>query len=105
MFQMMNEARIGTALIGLANGSAAYQNALSYARERVQGTHISKIREPGAPKVAIIEHPAVRYNLLQLTGKVEGMPAKGIKELISARSVIPEPPRWRSSSIPPCVTT
>ncbi len=75
MFQMMNEARIGTALIGLANGSAAYQNALSYARERVQGTHISKIREPGAPKVAIIEHPAVRYNLMQMKGKVEGMRA------------------------------
>ena len=70
-----NEARIGTALIGLANGSAAYQNALSYARERVQGTHISKIREPGTPRVAIIEHPAVRYNLMQMKGKVEGMRA------------------------------
>ncbi len=75
MFQMMNEARIGTALIGLANGAAAYHNALSYARERVQGVHISKVRDVDAPRVAIIEHPAVRHNLMQMKSKVEGMRA------------------------------
>ena len=75
MFQMMNEARIGTALIGLSNASAAYQNALDYSRERLQGPHITRIHETGAPRVPIIKHPAVRHNLMQMKARVEGMRA------------------------------
>ena len=59
MFMMMNGARIFTGLIGLSLAGAAYENARTYAYERVQGTNISKIRDPEAPRVTIVEHPAV----------------------------------------------
>jgi len=72
---MMNGARIYTGLIGLALGGAAYENAKTYAQERVQGTHISKIRDPEAPKVSIVNHPAVRLNLINMKAKVEAMRA------------------------------
>jgi len=75
MFLMMNGARIYTGLIGLALGGAAYENAKTYAQERVQGTNISKIRDPEAPRVTIVEHPAVRLNLINMKAKVEAMRA------------------------------
>ena len=75
MFQMMNGARLGVATTGLAVASAAYQNALAYAKERVQGPHISKMREPEAPRVAIIEHPDVRLNLMGMKARVEAIRA------------------------------
>ena len=64
-----------TGLIGLALGGAAYENARAYAHERVQGTHISKIRDPDAPRVSIVNHPAVRLNLINMKAKVEAMRA------------------------------
>ncbi|MBC8258852.1 MAG: acyl-CoA dehydrogenase [SAR324 cluster bacterium] len=75
MFQMMNGARIYTGLIGLSQGGAAYEYAKAYAQERVQGTLISKMREPGAEKVSIVEHPAVRLNLLNMKARVEALRA------------------------------
>ncbi len=75
MFLMMNGARIFTGLIGLALGGAAYENAKTYAQERVQGTNISKFRDPEAPRVTIVEHPAVRLNLINMKAKVEAMRA------------------------------
>jgi len=75
MFLMMNGARIYTGLIGLALGGAAYENAKTYAQERVQGINISKIRDPEAPRVTIVEHPAVRLNLINMKAKVEAMRA------------------------------
>lgn len=75
MFLMMNGARIYTGLIGLALAGAAYENARAYAHERVQGTHISKIRDPDAPRVSIVNHPAVRLNLINMKAKVEAMRA------------------------------
>ena len=75
MFLMMNGARIFTGLIGLALGGAAYENAKTYAQERVQGINISKIRDPDAPRVTIVEHPAVRLNLINMKAKVEAMRA------------------------------
>ncbi|MGA1599063.1 MAG: acyl-CoA dehydrogenase [bacterium] len=75
MFQMMNEERLATAGLGLGLGSAAYQNALTYAHERKQGTHITQMRVPEAPKVSIVEHPAVRFNLMQMKSRVEAMRA------------------------------
>jgi alkylation response protein AidB-like acyl-CoA dehydrogenase len=64
MFQMMNGARINVALQGSALGAAAYQQALSYARERIQGVDVRSMKDPNAPRVAIIEHPDVRRMLL-----------------------------------------
>ena len=75
MFQMMNTARIFTGLIGLSLAGAAYENAKTYAHERVQGTNISKIRDLNAQRVSIIEHPAVRLNLINMKSRVEAMRA------------------------------
>ena len=75
MFQMMNGARIYTGIIGLALGGAAYENTKTYAYERVQGTNISKISDPEAPRVSIVEHPAVRLNLINMKARVEAMRA------------------------------
>ena len=75
MFQMMNDARLYTGLIGLSLGGAAYENARSYSKTRQQGKKISEIRNPEAPSVAIVNHPAVRHNLLNMKARVEAMRA------------------------------
>jgi hypothetical protein len=64
MFQMMNGARINVGLQGSALGAAAYQQALSYAKERIQGVDVRSMKDPQAPRVPIIEHPDVRRMLL-----------------------------------------
>jgi len=75
MFQMMNGARIGVGVQGLAVASVAYLNALAYARERMQGTSVKSFKDPTAPRVAIIEHSDVRRMLMEMKSKVEGMRA------------------------------
>ncbi len=66
MFVMMNEARFGVGLQGIALGEVAYQKSLAYARERIQG------RDPvsGRNGVAIIEHPDIRRMLLAMRARV-----------------------------------
>lgn len=71
MFTMMNEARIGTGLQGHASGSAAYLHALSYAKERIQGTDIKAMKDPNAPRVTIIKHPDVRRMLITMKAWVD----------------------------------
>jgi len=73
MFQMMNEARLLVGLQSLACASSAYMYAVNYARERVQGRHLLKAQEDGAPSVSIIEHPDIRRMLLTMKAYVEGM--------------------------------
>ncbi|HPI92761.1 MAG TPA: acyl-CoA dehydrogenase [Deltaproteobacteria bacterium] len=73
MFEMMNEERIFCGLQGLASSSAAYHHALTYARERLQGVHYSRILDPTAPAVPIIEHPDVKRMLLWMKAYVDGM--------------------------------
>jgi alkylation response protein AidB-like acyl-CoA dehydrogenase len=75
MFQMMNTERIMVAGMGLGIASAAYQNALAYARERIQGSHIDSHGQDDAPSVAIIEHPDVRYSLTSMKARVEAIRA------------------------------
>ncbi len=71
MFQMMNGARLGVGLTGIAIASAAYHTSLQYAQERVQGKGLSsKLAEKGA--VAIHQHPDVRRMLLTQKSVVEG---------------------------------
>jgi alkylation response protein AidB-like acyl-CoA dehydrogenase len=66
MFIMMNAARLGVGLQGLAQGEVAYQNAANYARERRQGKALSEFeREPGARADPIIVHPDVRRMLME----------------------------------------
>jgi alkylation response protein AidB-like acyl-CoA dehydrogenase len=73
MFQMMNEARIGVGLQGLATASAAYLHALKYASERLQGPDLEHFRDPEAPRVPIIRHPDVRRMLMFAKSLVEGI--------------------------------
>lgn len=75
MFNMMNEARLAVGLQGLAQASGAYMHALRYARERVQGPHISALKDPNAPKVRIIDHPDVRRMLMWMKSVTEGIRA------------------------------
>ncbi len=75
MFHMMNEARLGVGLQGLSVAAAAYNEALDYARERLQGTDIKNFKNPDAPMVPIIEHPDVRRMLLTQRAYVHGMRA------------------------------
>jgi alkylation response protein AidB-like acyl-CoA dehydrogenase len=75
MFKLMNGARIGVALQGLGVASTAYLNALQYARERKQGAHVSRWKDPTAPRVPIVSHPDVRRMLLDMKARVEGMRA------------------------------
>ena len=79
MFHMMNGARIGVALQGLAIASSAYLNALDYAKERKQGAHVTHFKDPTAPKVPIILHPDIRRMLLEMKSKVEGVRALILK--------------------------
>ncbi len=66
MFIMMNAARLGVGLQGLAQGEVAYQNAADYARERRQGKALDESeREAGAKADPIIVHPDVRRMLME----------------------------------------
>ena len=75
MFQMMNEARLGVGLQGFAVGNVAYLHAVKYAKERVQGVEIEKMKDPNAPRVAIIKHPDVRRMLITMKAYCEGLRA------------------------------
>jgi alkylation response protein AidB-like acyl-CoA dehydrogenase len=68
MFTMMNNARIGVGLQGLALMERAYQQARDYAKTRVQSRDISK---PKNPPVTIIHHPDVRRMLLWMKSHIE----------------------------------
>ncbi|MFH1811665.1 MAG: acyl-CoA dehydrogenase [Pseudomonadota bacterium] len=72
MFQMMNEARISVGLQGAALANAAYQFALNYAKERVQGKHILQMKDDDAPATAIINHPDIRQMLMWQKAWSEG---------------------------------
>ena len=64
MFTMMNEARLGVGLQGLSQAELAYQNALAYAKDRLQGRDITGVKNPDGLADPIIVHPDVRRNLM-----------------------------------------
>ena len=66
MFTMMNEARLGVGVQGLALSEVAYQNAAIYARERLQGRAMSGTKYPDKPADPIIVHPDVRRTLMTI---------------------------------------
>jgi len=72
MFQMMNEARMGCGVQSLGLAAAAYDSALQYAKERIQGPPFTNRR---ADRVRIIEHEDVRRMLMNLKAGTEGMRA------------------------------
>jgi len=72
MFIMMNAARFNVGLEGLGDAERAYQRAVAYAKDRVQGTEVG-VR--GGPKVPIIKHPDVRRMLMSMRARIEAMRA------------------------------
>jgi alkylation response protein AidB-like acyl-CoA dehydrogenase len=72
MFTMMNEARLGVALQGYAVAEAAYQNALAYAKDRLQGRDVTGAKNPNGPADPLIVHPDIRRNLMEQKSFVEG---------------------------------
>jgi len=68
----MNAARFNVGLEGLGDAERAYQRAVMYAKDRVQGTEVG-VR--GGPKVPIIKHPDVRRMLMSMRARIEAMRA------------------------------
>ncbi len=71
MFTMMNVARLGTALQGLAIGEASFQGALAYAKDRIQGRALTGPRAIDKAADPIIVHPDVRRMLLTMKAFTE----------------------------------
>ena len=72
MFTMMNEARLGVGLQGYAVAEAAYQNAVVYAKDRLQGRAITGVQNPAGPADPLIVHPDIRRSLMDQKSFVEG---------------------------------
>ncbi len=72
MFVVMNEARLGTGLQGLAIGDAAYQAAVEFAKDRLQGRSLTGPKNPDGPADSIMVHPDVRRMLMEAKAFVEG---------------------------------
>ena len=72
MFTMMNAARLGVAMQGLGIAEVAYQNALAYAKDRLQMRSLDGTKEPDKPADPIIVHPDVRRMLLTSKAFCEG---------------------------------
>lgn len=72
MFVMMNAARLGVGVQGLSQAEVAYQNALTYANDRLQGRSITGTKAPDKPADPIIVHPDIRRMLMTIKAFVEG---------------------------------
>lgn len=72
MFTMMNEARLGVGMQGLAQADVAYQNALDYAKDRLQGRAVTGAENPDGPADPLIVHPDIRRSLMDQKSFVEG---------------------------------
>ncbi|EEW59737.1 acyl-CoA dehydrogenase family protein [Ruegeria sp. TrichCH4B] len=72
MFTMMNEARLGVGMQGLAQAEAAYQNAVEYAKDRLQGRDVTGAKNPDGPADPLIVHPDIRRNLMDQKSFAEG---------------------------------
>ena len=72
MFTMMNTERVSVGIQGLGVGEAAYQSAVYYAKDRLQGRSLSGVKNPGGPADPIIVHPDVRRMLMTMRVYNEG---------------------------------
>ena len=71
MFVMMNEARLGVGVQGLAQGEAAYQAAVAFANDRLQGRSLTGPKNANGPADPIIVHPDVRRMLMDAKATLE----------------------------------
>lgn len=78
MFTMMNAARLVTGIQGLGMASAAYQAAVTFARERLQGRSLAGAKFPDKPADPILVHPDVRRMLMISKASIEGARALGL---------------------------
>jgi alkylation response protein AidB-like acyl-CoA dehydrogenase len=88
MFTMMNRARIAVGYEGIGISERAYQRALAYARERVQGKPLG---HTGAGRAPIIQHPDVRRMLLSMKAQTEAMRALGYVAVASLDKAMRHP--------------
>jgi alkylation response protein AidB-like acyl-CoA dehydrogenase len=72
MFVMMNAARIGVGMQSLGLTEVAYQNALAYAKDRIQSRSLTGAKNPSQPADSILVHPDVRKMLLTAKAYAEG---------------------------------
>jgi hypothetical protein len=72
MFTMMNEARLGVGMQGLAAAEVAYQNAVDYAKDRLQGRAVTGVENPEGPADPLIVHPDIRRSLMDQKSFAEG---------------------------------
>lgn len=72
MFVMMNAARLGVGVQGLSQAEVAYQNALTYANDRLQGRSITGTKAPDKAADPIIVHPDIRRMLMTIKAFTEG---------------------------------
>jgi alkylation response protein AidB-like acyl-CoA dehydrogenase len=72
MFTMMNEARLGVGLQGYSQAEVAYQNAVAYAKDRLQGRDVTGVKNPDGPADPLIVHPDIRRNLMDQKSFIEG---------------------------------
>ena len=73
MFIMMNGARLMVGVQGLGIAEIAYQSALHYSKERLQGRSLKGSKNPEKPADPIIVHPEIRKNLLKIKTLIEGL--------------------------------
>src|SRR5450756_2397651 len=66
MFTMMNEARLGVGVQGLAVSEVAYQNAAAYAKDRLQGRALTGAKFPDQSADPLVVHPDVRRMLMTM---------------------------------------
>ncbi len=78
MFTMMNAERLGVGIQGIGVAEAAYQGAVAYARDRLQGRALKGAAHPELPADPIIVHPDVRRMLMTMRVSAEGCRAVGI---------------------------
>jgi len=78
MFTMMNAARLVTGIQGLGMAEAAYQAAVTFARERLQGRSLNGAKQPDKPADCILVHPDVRRMLMISRAHIEGARALGL---------------------------
>jgi len=77
MFTMMNSERLSVGIQGLGAGEAAYQGAVAYAKERLQGRSLVGTKRPDLPADPILVHPDVRRMLMTIRAYNEGCRALG----------------------------
>ena len=102
MFIMMNAARLGVGLQGLAQGEVAYQNAVAYATRPPagQGAQARRTRDPNAKADPLFVHPDVRRMLMEMQGVQRGGARADPVGRAAGRSVAQGADRGRAAARP-----